>query len=328
MTTLTALQVAPGRADRPARPRIDSAEVRQTFAAALDAARRQGRPVLAAWARPLPEVAPGSLLRRADRLSMRVFYWTSRWTDVESLAVGTSLDLSGTGVGRFAAVRRAWRRHASGLVTGGSGMAEVPGFPLLVGGFAFGPGRWHPAGGLPDALTWCPAVQLVRLGDGSVHLALTAQVTPDADPIALADRRVDLAARLLTAIGRESRREPDARPGPVIRFDVPDAEQWRREVKAAVDEIHRGWLAKVVLARQVVLHAPRPFAVPTAVSRLVAGLAEGAVFAAKFAGRWFLGGTPECLVRLARPGSGAQPRRLGSARCDRDRRCGQRAFAP
>src|SRR5213079_1283569 len=70
-------------------------------------------------------------------------------------------------------------------------------------------------------------------------------------------------------------------------------------VAAAVAGIRRGELTKVVLARQVVLHADRPFAVPDAVDRLVAANPGGAVFAARFGGRWFLGGTPECLVRVA-----------------------------
>jgi salicylate biosynthesis isochorismate synthase len=280
---------------------IDPADVRRAFVAAHDAARRHSRPVLVAWARPLAGVEPRALLRRADRLGGRVFSWTSRWTGVESLGVGSSLDLSAEGADRFAVVRRAWRRYAGGLVAGGSGIAGRAGFPLLVGGFAFQSGRWHPAGGVPDSLTWCPAVQVVRLGDGSTHLALTARLTAGADPIALADARLELAARLLAETDERPLPDPalDGRPRLVARFDVPDAAQWRRAVGAAVDEIHRGDLTKVVLARQVVLHADRPFAVPAAVDRLAEGFSEGAVFAARFAGCWFLGGTPECLVRVA-----------------------------
>ena len=137
----------------------------------------------------------------------------------------------------------------------------------------------------------------MRLADGSTHLALTARLTADADPAELADRRVELAARLLA--GGRSATEAAPRPTSVVRFDVPDAEQWRRAVAAAVAGIRRGELTKVVLARQVVLHADRPFAVPDAVDRLVAANPGGAVFAARFGGRWFLGGTPECLVRVA-----------------------------
>jgi salicylate biosynthesis isochorismate synthase len=282
-------------------PLIDPADVRRAFVASHDAARRLGSPVLVAWAGPLSGTDPRALLRRADRLGGRVFYWTSRWTGVESLGVGSSLDLSAEGADRFAVVRRAWRRYARRLVTGGSGIAGTGGFPLLVGGFAFQPGRWHPAGGLPDSLAWCPAVQVVRLGDGSTHVALTARLTADADPVALADERLGLAAQLLAETDEQPPPDPtvDSRPRFVARFEVPDAEQWRRGVAAAVEEIHRGDLTKVVLARQVVLHADRPFAVPAAVDRLAESFSEGVVFAARFAGCWFLGGTPECLVRVA-----------------------------
>lgn len=296
MTTLAPVRITATPARRPV---IDLAEVRQAFAAARDGARRRGRPVLVAWARPLSGVEPRALLRRADRLSGRAFYWRSRWTGVETLAVGSSLDVSADGADRFAVVRRAWRRYSRGLVTSGSGVAGTAGFPLLVGGFAFQPGRWHPAGGLPDALTWCPAVQVVRLGDGSTHLVVTARLTAGAEPVALADERVELAVRLLAGADEEPPRPGAGAPRSVARFDVPDADQWRRAVDAAVDEIGHGSLTKVVLARQVVLHADRPFEVPAAVDRLADGNATGAVFAAKFGGRWFLGGTPECLVRVA-----------------------------
>jgi len=110
---------------------------------------------------------------------------------------------------------------------------------------------------MPDALLWCPAVHLVRLGDNTTHLALTARVTADTDPDSLADRRVELARQLLAGAEDEA---VDGSPGPVVRFDIPDAAWWQRAVTAAVDEIDRGGLAKVVLARPVVLHASQAFA--------------------------------------------------------------------
>ncbi|MFI5956164.1 isochorismate synthase MenF [Cryptosporangium sp. NPDC051539] len=284
------------RKARPPDPGLDAASLRATFAVAREASVRRGRPVLTVWTTPVPGTAPRALLRRADRLGGRVFFWSSRWTGVESVGIGSSLDVSAEGPSRFQVVRRAWHRHCQGLVTGGSAIAGQPGFPLVVGGFAFRPGRWNPIGGMPDALSWCPAVQLVRLGDGTTHLALTARVTPDTEVDSLAGRRADLARRLLATPERDA---DDGSPGAVVRFDVPDATGWRRAVTAAVDEIRRGELAKVVLARQVVLHAGRPFAVPAAVARLLGSTSEGAVFATRFSGRWFLGGTPECLVRVA-----------------------------
>jgi salicylate biosynthesis isochorismate synthase len=61
---------------------------------------RRGGPVLVAWTRQLPGVGPRALLRRAEQVSGRVFFWMSRWTGVESLAVGSSSDLSAEGTDR------------------------------------------------------------------------------------------------------------------------------------------------------------------------------------------------------------------------------------
>src|SRR5262245_784981 len=119
-------------------------EVARTFDVAHREARRAGRPVLATWSRPVADLDPRSLLDRADRRGQRVFFWTSRWTGVELVGAGTAFDLPGSGAHRFQTVRRAWRRYATRLVSGGSGASADTGFPLLVGGFAFQPERWHP----------------------------------------------------------------------------------------------------------------------------------------------------------------------------------------
>jgi len=275
------------------------AEVEFTYRVGHKEALRLGRPVLTTWSRQVAAADPRSLLDRADRRSQRVFYWASRWTGVSFLAAGSAIDIKGDGPGRFGVVGRAWKRCATELVAGGSGAAAAAGFPLLVGGFAFRPGPWHPIGAMPDALTWSPAVQLTRLADGTTHLSLNAWITPGTDPAETAGRRIASAEALLVEAADEQTMPSEQPPAGLARFDVPSAEDWRRTVRAAVRDIHRGALTKVVLARQVLLHSTRAFAVPAALDRLAPDFAQGAVFATKIAGRWFLGATPECLVRLS-----------------------------
>jgi salicylate biosynthesis isochorismate synthase len=275
------------------------AEVEFTYRVGHNEALRLGRPVLTTWSREVAAPDPRSLLDRANRRSQRVFYWASRWTGVSFLATGTAVDIRSEGPERFRAVGRAWQRCATELVAGGSGAAAAPGFPLLVGGFAFRPGAWHPMGSMPDALTWSPAVQLTRLADGATHLSLNAWITPGTDPADLTERRITAAEALLLGAEDEQIGTADGPPAALARFDVPSADDWRSMVGAALRQIHRGQLTKVVLARQVLLHSDRAFAVPAALDRISRDFTQGAVFGAKVSGRWFLGATPECLVRLS-----------------------------
>ncbi|WP_243149694.1 isochorismate synthase MenF [Thermaerobacter sp. PB12/4term] len=79
---------------------------------------------------------------------------------------------------------------------------------------------------------------------------------------------------------------------------VPGREAWEAMVRAALDAIGRGELAKVVLARRLHLRAGAAFDPGAALRRLQAGYPECFVFAVARDRTVFLGATPERLVRL------------------------------
>ncbi|MFD5554639.1 isochorismate synthase MenF [Streptomyces sp. NPDC127068] len=162
---------------------------------------------------------------------------------------------------------------------------------MLVGGFSFRPG-----GGLPDGLMWVPAVQVAWDGSDGLVLTLNLLVRPAGGWTKLADRRVDHALRLLNAPARTG--SAGAPPtSPTIQHARPTREQWRRLVGEALREIDAGTFSKVVLARQVLLRSDGGFSAASALGALLGRQPGGAVFGVGLLHQWFLGSSPECLVR-------------------------------
>ncbi|MEO5678871.1 MAG: isochorismate synthase [Acidimicrobiales bacterium] len=98
--------------------------------------------------------------------------------------------------------------------------------------------------------------------------------------------------------------EPD---GFSLRSPVPH-DRWEEAVAKAVSHIRLGDVAKVVLAREVLVEANRPIVVPTVLRRLRALYPSCTTFLVD----GFLGASPEVLV--ARTGSAVRSRPLGGTR--------------
>jgi isochorismate synthase len=130
----------------------------------------------------------------------------------------------------------------------------------------------------------------------------------------------------------------DIGPGPPIAVSAPpptpmrfgiegrvSRDEWAAQVRAILDTIASGELAKAVLAREVVVHADAPFDVRVVVDRLHATQGGCAVFAAD----GLVGATPELLVRrrgervTSRPMAGTIPR----GATDADDRAAEAALA-
>lgn len=106
--------------------------------------------------------------------------------------------------------------------------------------------------------------------------------------------------------------------GPAARFALeehPDADGWTANVTAALDLVERGELAKVVLARELVVEADAPFDV----AAVLAWLRDAQPGCTVYADGGFVGATPELLVArhghdvVSRPMAGSVPRAEGAA---------------
>jgi len=269
--------------------------LRARLEAAVRQARAHGGEALAAVTVPAPGVDPSAVVLASRAPGEPWFCFEQPDRDGSALAaLGCVRALEPCGGERFAAVAREWRALAADAI------ADPPDGPsgaglVAVGGFAFAPDgaaapQWT---GFAPASLHVPEVALARRG-GDVRLTVAALATPD-----------DLAEDLLAAI--EARlvalREaplPLLDPAPVGRCRVVSAmppEHYVGAVERAVERIAVGELEKVVLAREVQVHAPIAHDPAAVFSVLRDAFPECYVYAVGRGEATFLGATPELLVR-------------------------------
>jgi salicylate biosynthesis isochorismate synthase len=243
----------------------DRERVRARLDLALQRARRSGRPTLATLTRELsPEVDPATVVCASRRAGEPWFVFEQPDRGGSALAalgqVACLEDSNPTHPDRFAAVADRWRVLSAAAVTDPPGDPGGGG-PVAVGGFAFEPdgGSSHAWGGFEPASLLVPEVALVREqrgGERHVRLTVAALAQPD-------DTSEDLLARLSARLEELSVHPlPLLDPAPTGRFQVSSGmppEHYEAAVARAVEMIRAGRIQKVVLAREVHVHAPRDY---------------------------------------------------------------------
>ncbi len=234
---------------------------------AVKRARRSGEQTLATIGLELgAEVDPSAVVCASRREGEAWFVFEQPDRGRAALAaLGEVAHLEASGKDRFAVVAERWRALVAAAVADPQDDAKSGG-PVAVGGFAFAPDGGaapHWAGFRPASLV-VPEVALTRRGSrrggederGEVRLTLAAMARPD-----------DLAEELLARLERrlaelQERTLPLLDPAPAGRYQVASAmppEHYEAAVGSAVRLIEAGEIKKVVLAREVQVHAPRAY---------------------------------------------------------------------
>ena len=208
---------------------------------------------------------------------------------VARAALGCVEALEASGPQRFSAVAKRWRALAAEAVCGpDDGLAAL-------GGFAFAPdGGGSPQwSGFAPASLHVPEVLLVRRG-GEVRLTTAALAAPDDTP-------EDLLARVERRLG-ELRQAPLPLldPAPAGRVRVSSAmppEHYESAVARGVERIRAGVMDKIVLAREVQVHAAADHDPGAVLGVLRDAFPSCFVFCAGRGDSAFLAASPELLVR-------------------------------
>jgi isochorismate synthase EntC len=168
-------------------------------------------------------------------------------------ALGSTWDLEDDGQDRFARVAKRWRALVTG--TAADAAEGPPGSGLVaVGGFAFASdGGSSPSWeGFRPASMIVPELSLARRA-GRTWITVNAAIEPDdtvADLLDRVDRRLsELSERPLPLLD----------PAPAGNYDVVSAmppSHYEEAVARAVQRIRASELDKIVLAREVEVHAP------------------------------------------------------------------------
>jgi salicylate biosynthesis isochorismate synthase/menaquinone-specific isochorismate synthase len=273
-----------------------AARLERHLAAALRRARATGEPGLISVSVALPGAVDPTAVVVASRRDGEAWFCFEQ-PDRESSAVaalGCVRAFEPSGQRRFPAVASAWRELAST-----AHCDPPPGLPgsglIAVGGFAFAPGgaaapAWD---GFAAASLIVPEVSFARYG-AQTWLTLSAEVAPD-------DTKVDVLARCDGRLGSlRFRPLPLVDPAPAGRFEVlspmPPA-HFEEAVARAVERIRGGELEKIVLAREVEVHAPNSHDPAAILGLLREAFSSSFVFAVGRGDATFLGATPELLVR-------------------------------
>jgi isochorismate synthase len=240
----------------------DGERLQARLTAAVRRARRTGTPTLATLSVALADgVDPAAVVCASRRVGEPWFLFEHPERGRAALAaLGEVAALRARGAGRFASVAERWRALAEGAVWD-PGEDPSGGGPIAVGGFAFaadGGSAPHWEGFEPASLS-VPEVAITRSaqrGKSSVGLTLAALACPDDTPEELlAGLQARVAELRTTAL-------PLLDPAPTGRFRVAGAmppEHYEQAVARAVELIEGGELEKIVLAREVQVHAPRPY---------------------------------------------------------------------
>ncbi|MEA2382047.1 MAG: menaquinone-specific isochorismate synthase [Solirubrobacteraceae bacterium] len=282
-------------AGRPVLRPDDRDRLRARAADAVRRARRHGE-ALAAITIRLPRTADPTAITAASRRA-REPWFSFEQADRDRFALaglGCAAAIDEQGPERFARAAARWRALAERAACDDPDGPRGSG-PVAVGGFAFAPdggGSPHWAGFEPASLH-VPEAALVRRGD-DVRLTLAALARPDDVPEQIVARLEARASEL------HERPLPLLDPDPAGVFRVVSAmppEHYEAAVAGAVERIRAGALDKIVLAREVQVHAPAPHDVPAVLGVLREAFPSCHVFCAARGDGAFIAASPELLVR-------------------------------
>ena len=202
--------------------------------------------------------------------------------------------LEAEGPGRFGAIAHAWDGATAHALHD-----ELPGVPgaglVAVGGFAFAPeGGDAPSwAGFDPASLIVPEVALARRG-ARTWITVAAELAPD-------DTAVEVVARVQQRLERLRERSlPLLDPAPVGPYEVfspMPPSHFEEAVRRATQRIGAGEFEKVVLAREVDVHAPAPHDPGAVLGLLRQAFGSSFVYAIGRGEATFIGATPELLVR-------------------------------
>jgi salicylate biosynthesis isochorismate synthase len=232
--------------------------------------------------------------------------------------LGAAAVVEAAGPDRFAVAAAACRALAREAVADDPGSdpdRPAGSGPVFLGGFAFADdgGRAPEWASLAPAQLFVPEVSFAR-GGGRARMTATVAVEPGARPAELVERVRARLAELAPA--SMPMLDPDPAVRPRVAGAAPPA-HYEEAVRRAVERIRAGELEKVVLAREVRVHASRPID-PAPILDALRGAFPGCYcYCAGTPELAFVGASPELLVR--RDGERAQTVALaGTARRSAD----------
>jgi menaquinone-specific isochorismate synthase len=271
-------------------------QLERPLTAALARARSTGTPTIASVTFELDGATDPTAIAVASRRAGEPWFCLEQpdrdgWA---LAALGCVRALEARGAQRFEAVSRAWRAVSAGAVAAGGDGSAAAGL-VAVGGFAFAPDggeaeQWR--GFAPASLT-VPELSIAR---GGARASLTVNV--EAAPDDTLEELIERGSRPVREL--RSAPLPLLDPSPTGAYRVQSAmppSHYEEAVARAVQRIRGGELQKIVLAREVDVHAPVDHDPAALLGLLREEFGSCYVFAVGRGDSTFVAASPELLVR-------------------------------
>lgn len=279
----------------PAFPDMDFTRgLQRLLEAGRQEAARRGHSVLVSLTVALSPVEPHLLFNRAQ--DQERILWEQPSQAFSLVAFGATVRFTGHSEERFSQIAAGWRSLLSSTLSDSPPSCPFPA-PISLGGFAFDPARRGAPGWeeYPDALLVIPRYLFISCR-GSSWLSVNMLVAPGCNQQDSVDAVVCALQELLRG-GEAALREEQAQSIEVQQHDAQVA-RWQETIVSVVNEITRGAVEKLVLARQVSAYSPQPLDPGALIARLRVGYGHCTVFAFASNQSCFVGATPERMVRL------------------------------
>jgi isochorismate synthase len=299
---------------------------------AADRAALTGHDVLASITLPVAPCAPLHILRAFRRLEIgECIFWGRPDEQRALVGVGAVTTIETSGPMRFSEAAATWRTMQRDAVihhTIEKVMSQSSG-PMLFGGFAFDPlnARTPLWDGFPDGLLTLPYLLYACNADGAA-LTINKLLKASDDVESIADEISASVERLRAMVESIEPRWTTSRAAARLSMqNLLPAAVWMEQVASVARMIQQDIYDKVVLARGVrVTREGDPFDIEAVLHRLRVSYPESYVFAIQRGQRYFVGATPERLIR-AQSGrlqtmalAGSAPRSIDE---EEDRRIGE-----
>ncbi|MHB1538793.1 MAG: isochorismate synthase [Solirubrobacteraceae bacterium] len=263
--------------------------------AALARARRRDAATLASLSLSLPdELDPSAIVLASRRNGEPSFLLEQPERDRFALAaLGDAVRIEASGPGRFEEVGERWREISAAGLAWGEEIGRAG--PVALGGFAFADsgGRSPVWTGFEPASLVVPELTVSRVR-GRVGLTLAVLVDPGEEV------HVPLARLRARVAQLRSQPPPLLDPSPTGRHlvsSVMPPEHYEAAVARAKELIRAGKVRKVVLSREVEVHAPAPYDDAAIFGVLREAFAGCFVFCVSRGEASFVAASPELLVR-------------------------------
>ncbi|WP_258535760.1 isochorismate synthase MenF [Bacillus sp. 03113] len=273
---------------------IQDAELMEGILDAIEKAKAKSKPILVSEVCLLDHIDPLAFFAAGKEVGIEDrFFWKDPSNSMYLIGIGISKKVqSDQSSDRFFHVEREWNVDIENAIIQNQYNASGIG-PVLFGGFSFDPLKntssiWS---NFSHSELQIPKYMLSII-NGETYLTTNIFCTEKDTSSLIEEIRME-RSKLFQSIKKREYYDDN----PLINRDEMNSAQWKNEVRQLIEEIKRGPLQKVVIARELRLTFSHSIQIEAVLKRLIKEQQSSFIFAFEANGECFIGASPERLVK-------------------------------